>query len=142
MTSFKYLGANLCKEGTCSTKVYNKIASAMARLNCKQNLGETLSALQEAVQISFHLHLLNGCETWTLLADSENTIQAFETKCMRKLLRISYLEHKTNVVHRNLFWQLSTETCMVQARHTPQPPLQTIPQGTLEGGRHRGVQRN
>ena len=32
----------------------------------------------------------------TLLADSERKIQAFKTKCMRKLLRISYLEHKTN----------------------------------------------
>ena len=29
-------------------------------------------------------------DTWTLLADDENKIQAFETKCMRKLLRISY----------------------------------------------------
>ena len=28
--------------------------------------------------------------------DSEKRIQAFETKCLRKLLRISYLEHKTN----------------------------------------------
>ena len=40
--------------------------------------------------------LLYGCETWTLLADSEKRIQAFETKCMRNLLRIPYLKHKTN----------------------------------------------
>ena len=41
-------------------------------------------------------NLVYGCETWTLLADSEKRIQAFETKCTRRLLRISYLEHKTN----------------------------------------------
>ena len=29
-------------------------------------------------------------------ADSEKRSQAFETKCMRKVLCISYLEHKTN----------------------------------------------
>ena len=40
--------------------------------------------------------LLYGCETLTLLADSEEGIQTFVTKCMNKLLRISYLEHKTN----------------------------------------------
>ena len=40
--------------------------------------------------------LLYGCETWTLLADSEKRIQAFETKCLWELLHISYLEHKTN----------------------------------------------
>ena len=37
-----------------------------------------------------------GCETWALLADWRKRIQAFETKCMRKLLNISFLEHKTN----------------------------------------------
>ena len=39
--------------------------------------------------------LLYPCKTWTLLVDSEERIQAFETECMRKL-RISYLEHKTD----------------------------------------------
>ena len=34
--------------------------------------------------------LLYGCQTWTLLADSEKRVQ------VRKFLRISYLEHKTN----------------------------------------------
>ena len=36
MASFKYLGATLCKDGTCSAKVRTRVASAMAavaRLN-------------------------------------------------------------------------------------------------------------
>ena len=40
--------------------------------------------------------LLYACETLTLLADSEEGIQTFVTKCLRKLLRICYLERKTN----------------------------------------------
>ena len=40
--------------------------------------------------------LLYGCETWTLLANSEKKDPGFKTKCVRKLLCISYLEHKTN----------------------------------------------
>ena len=40
--------------------------------------------------------LLYGCETWTLLADSDKNIQDFQTKCSRKHFRIFYLEHKTN----------------------------------------------
>ena len=40
--------------------------------------------------------ILYGCNTWTLLAGSEKRIQAFESKCTRKLLRISCLEHRTN----------------------------------------------
>ncbi len=80
-------------------------------------------------------------------------IQAFETKCLRKLLRISYLEHKTND------WVRSKINFLVG----PQEPLlatvkrrklawfghvtrhnslsKTILQGTLEGGRRRGRQR-
>ena len=40
--------------------------------------------------------VLYGCETWTLKAATESKLQAFENKCMRKILQISYLEHKTN----------------------------------------------
>ena len=71
--------------------------SAMARLN------RTWWSNTNSFTSKFKLHkslltsiLLFGCETWTLLADSEYGIQAFETKCMRKLLYISYIEHKTN----------------------------------------------
>ena len=52
-----------------------------------------------SLSIKFKLYKsLGGCETWTLLADSnsEKRTKAFETKCWRKLLRISYFEHKTN----------------------------------------------
>ena len=35
-----------------------------------------------------------GCETRSM--DSEKSIQAFKTMCLRKLLQISYLELKTN----------------------------------------------
>ena len=40
--------------------------------------------------------LLYGCGTRIPLADSEKRIQAFETKCLRTLFCIFYLEHKTN----------------------------------------------
>ena len=96
---------------------------------------------------------LYGCKTWTLLADSERRIQAFETKCLRKLRRISCLEHETND------WVRGKINFLVG----PQEPLlatvkrrklawfghatrrnslsKTILQGTLEGGRRRGRQR-
>ena len=46
-------------------------------------------------------HLLYGCETWTLFVDFKKRIPDFETRCPRKLLRISHLEHKTNDWMRN-----------------------------------------
>ena len=96
--------------------------------------------------------LLYGSETWTLLADSEKRIQAFETKCLRKLLHISYLEHKTNdwVWNKINFlvgpqepqatvkiWKLAWFGHVT--RHDSLS--ETIPQGTLEGGRRCNRQK-
>ena len=88
--------------------------------------------------------LLFGCETLTQLADSEEGIQTFVTKCLRKLLRISYLEHKTNDWVRskiNFFGSTGTspgncqetETCLFRACHTPRQPLQNHPPRQLRG---------
>ena len=51
--------------------------------------------------------VLYGCETWTLLATTESKLKAFENKCRRKILQISYLEHKTNAYVWDLFWAVN-----------------------------------
>ena len=56
VTSFKYLGATLCKNSTCSAEVRIRIASAMA---AKQNLvvhHHQLHKQVQAVQVFCHLH--------------------------------------------------------------------------------------
>jgi hypothetical protein len=40
--------------------------------------------------------LLYGFDSWTLIANIEHMIQAFENKSFRKILKMLYLEHKTN----------------------------------------------
>ena len=50
----------------------------------------------QSLQISCHNYPPLWLWNIGLLADSEKRIQAFETKCLRKLLRISHLERKTN----------------------------------------------
>ena len=71
--------------------------AAMARLNriwwCNTISFTNKFKLYKSLVTSI---LLYGCETMTLLADSEKRIQVFKTKCMRKPLHIFYLEHKTN----------------------------------------------
>ena len=36
------------------------------------------------------------CESWTLTAELEKRTQAFEMRCYRRLLNISYKDHVTN----------------------------------------------
>ena len=39
---------------------------------------------------------LNACESWNLTAELEKRMQAFEMRCYRRLLNISYKGHVTN----------------------------------------------
>ena len=74
VSSFKYLGATLTKDGTCKTEICIGIASAtvaMARLTrvWKSNIGfQTKFKLYKSLVIFI---LLYGCETWTLLTETE-----------------------------------------------------------------------
>ena len=149
-TSFKYLGATMSKDGTSTAEVRIRIAlatAAMARLSRLWTSSSirfpTKYRLFKSLVVSI---LLFGCETWTLHADTERRIQAFEHKCLRRLLRISYTKHETNEYVRNM-----TATLV-----GPQEPLlattkrrklawfghvtrhdslcKTDVQGTLEGG--------
>ena len=97
--------------------------------------------------------LLYGCEAWTLTAETQRRIRAFESKCYRRMLRVSYTEHRTNddilneivaragpqepilttVKRRKLTWF---------GHHTRHDSLsKTILQGTVEGQRRRGRQK-
>ena len=73
VTSFKYLGATLCKDFTCSAEVCIRTASAMAEMARLNRIWwrNTISfaskfKLYKSLVISI---LLYGCGTRTLLAD-------------------------------------------------------------------------
>ena len=84
---------------------------------------------------------------------TEKGIQAFETKCPKKLVRISCLEHETNDwVQIEIFFHVGPQEPLLATvkrrklalfrRVTRHDSLsKTILQGTLEGERHRGRQR-
>ena len=69
------------------TPVHQKSASELSQeWQAKRDL-----QLQHHQLVKFKLYkslvtsiLLYGCETWTLLADSETIVQAFGTKCLIK----------------------------------------------------------
>ncbi|XP_071491823.1 uncharacterized protein [Diadema antillarum] len=104
VTSFKYLGSTIYKDDTCTGEIRTRIATAtaaMARLNriWESNICfKTKYMLFRSLVTSI---LLYGCETWTILAESEKRIQVFEWKCLRRLLGIHYWERKTNEFVRN-----------------------------------------
>ena len=99
VTSFKYLGAVVSDDGS-KPEVLSRIAQATAALTKLKpiwrdnniSLGSKVK-LMRSIVISIFLY---ACESWTLTAELEKRMQAFEMRCYRRLLNISYKDHVTN----------------------------------------------
>ena len=99
VTSFKYLGAVVLDD--CSKpEVLSRIEQATAALTKQKpiwrdnniSLGSKVKPMRSLV-ISIFLY---ACESWTLTAELEKRTQAFEMRCYRRLLNVSYKDHATN----------------------------------------------
>ena len=96
---------------------------------------------------------LYACESWTLTAEIERRIQAFEMRCYRRLLNISYKDHvtneevrngiqKANGVHDDLLTMIKKRILRWYGHISRSPGMaKTILQGTMKGARKRGRQK-
>ena len=87
--AFKYHGAVVSGDGS-KPEVFSRIAQAIWRKN-KISLGSKVKLMCSFVISIF----LNACEPWTLTAELEKRMPAFEMRCYRRLLNISYKDHVT-----------------------------------------------
>ena len=99
VTSFKYLRTVVSDDGS-KPEVLSRIEQATAALTKLEHiwrdnnisLGSKVKLMRFLV-ISIFLY---ACESWTLTAELEERTQAFEMRCYRRLLNISYKDHATN----------------------------------------------
>lgn len=156
VAAFKYLGATLTKDGRSTTEIRVRLGiatSAMAKLTTIWKSRDISFPTKIKMFRSLVLSiLLYGCESWTLTAETTKRLEAFETKCYRCLLGISWADKKTNDFVRNEVNRLAGQQAPLLSlvkgrklswfghitRHNALP--KTILQGTLEGGRRRGRQ--
>ena len=156
VTSFKYLGAVVSDDGS-KPEVLSRIAQATAALTKLKliwrdnniSLGSKVKLMRSLV-ISIFLY---ACESWTLTAELEKRMQAFEMRCYRRLLNISYKDHVTNEeVRRKIqaaigkYDELLTLVKKRKLRwfgHVSRSSglAKTILQGTVKGNRQRVRQK-
>ena len=99
VTSFKYLGA-VVSDDSFKPEVLSRIAQAPAALTkLKPTWRDNNISLGSKVKLMSSLVIsifLYACESWTLTAELEKRTQAFEMRCYRRLLNISYKDHVTD----------------------------------------------
>ena len=150
VTSFKYIGAVVSDDGS-KPEVLSRIAQATAALTKLKpiwrdnnvSLGSKVKLMHSLV-ISIFLY---ACESWTLTAELKKKTQAFEMRCYRRLLNISYKDHVTSEeVCRKIpaaIGEYDELLTLVKKRklrwfdHVPRPSglAKTILQGILKGQR-------
>ena len=148
--SFKYLGA-VVSEGGSKPEILSRIAQATTDLSkLKPIWRDNNISLGSKVKLMCSLVIFifpYACESWTLAAELEKRTQAFQMRCYRRLLNISYKDYVTNeevrrrsqaaigeydellilVWKRKLRWfcHISRSSCLAK----------TILQGTVKGKR-------
>ena len=98
VTSFKYLKAVVSDDGL-NSEVLSRIEPATAALTKLKPIWRDINIpLESKVKLMRSLIIsifLYACESWTLTAELKEKTQAFELKCYRRLLHISYKDHVT-----------------------------------------------
>ena len=97
---FTYLGANVTQDGGGTVDIRKRLALAnaafrkLSKVLLATNIGrKTKATLFKSLVLSV---LLYGCETWKLTKEEENRLDTFQTKCLRRIFRIRWQDHKTN----------------------------------------------
>ena len=100
VSQFKYLGVLITSDCNCGREIYARLGAARSAISSLSTLWK-----DRALSRSIKLRLLKslvwpiatyGAESWTLKKDSIKKLEAFEMYGYRRILRVSWTEHRTN----------------------------------------------
>ena len=117
---FVYLGSQISKDG-CTSEIARRISlgwiafSKLKRLIWNRNelSVQTKVRLFKVLVLS---RVLYAAETWSIKEGDMKTLEAFQTKCLRKILQISWEDHVTNQVIREKALVPTLESTITQRR--------------------------
>ena len=100
METFKYLGCTITPDAKCDTEIKKRIAISKDTFSRAKsvftNRNISLSTKLNVLRAYVWSVLLYGCECWTLTPDLERRLEATEMWFIRRILKISWTEKKSN----------------------------------------------
>ena len=98
---FVFLGALITRDGICGKEVRRRIDMGKAAMGGLTSIwkdsGVTMETKVKLVKVLVFLIVLYGTETWTMRKHERKKIDAFELWYLRRVLRVSWMEIKTNI---------------------------------------------
>ena len=101
VTEFQYLGAVVSGAGGGAEDLQNRIKKARVAFSNLKNIWNS-NNISRNTKLKLYKSLVKpvlmyGAETWKMTKSDNKKIDTFELKCLRKILRIRWEEHITNV---------------------------------------------
>ena len=97
---FKYLGSMITEDSRCENEIRQRIGiakNAFGKMkNVLTNRHVRIETRIRVIKAYIWATLLYGCETWTINKDMERKLEAFEVWCWRRIMRVSWMERRTN----------------------------------------------
>ena len=155
---FTYLGSELRKDGDIRGDVRIRIGKAGAVF---RSLNKLWSNRGVSVALKIKLFnslvipvLLYGAESWKQLRELENKLRRFESGCLRKILRITWMQHISErevrersgqesiiVKMRRHRWRYLGHVLRMEPNRLPKQVLNWTPQGSRRRGRPKETYR-
>ena len=97
---FKYLGSFVTDDGTMLKELGHRLARAASAF---KDLSDVLRQRSISVETKVKIYsasvltqLLYACESWTLKSSDESRIDAFDMRCQRRILRVTWKDKISN----------------------------------------------
>ena len=101
VTKFVFLGALITKVGLCEKEVRRQLATGKAAMGVLTSIwkdrGVTLETKVKLLKVLVFPIAIYGAENWTMRKHERRKIDAFELWYWRRVLRVSWMERKTNI---------------------------------------------
>jgi len=98
--SFRYLDSIISVECDCRTEMKARLGMARSTAKSLTNLWKdrslNLQLKSRLMQTLVWPVATYGCESWTIQASHSNRLAAFEMDMYRRMIRLSWTEHRTN----------------------------------------------
>ena len=97
---FTYLGSVITADARCDTEIKKRIGIAKTAFrkmsSMLTNRRISIDTRKRAVKTYVWSTLLYGCEAWTVSREMEGRLEAVEMWCWRRMLRVSWVERRSN----------------------------------------------